>query len=40
MYGLIAKMLCVSGKRAEFASILIESTGSMPGCLSYVIADD
>lgn len=40
MYGLIGKMVCVSGKRAELASILIENTVSMPGCLSYVIAED
>ena len=40
MYGLIGKMLCVSGKRAELASILLENAGGMPGCLSYVVSED
>ena len=40
MYGLIGKMTCVSGQREAFIAILLESTGAMPGCLSYVIARD
>ncbi len=40
MYGLIGKMSAVSGQRDALAAILLESTGSMPGCLSYVIATD
>lgn len=40
MYGLIGKMSAVSGQRDTLAAILLESTGSMPGCLSYVIATD
>lgn len=40
MYGIIGKMVTVPGKRDEFISILLESTGAMPGCLSYVIAKD
>ena len=40
MYGLIAKMTAVSGKRDELAAILLSGTGAMPGCLSYVIATD
>jgi quinol monooxygenase YgiN len=40
MYGIIGKMTTVPGKRDEFISILLESTGAMPGCLSYVIAKD
>ena len=40
MYGLIAKMTAVAGKRDELATILLSGTGSMPGCLSYVIAAD
>lgn len=40
MYGLIGKMSAVTGQRDALAAILLESTGSMPGCLSYVIATD
>ena len=40
MYGLIAKMTAVAGQRDTLASILVDSTQSMPGCLSYVIATD
>ena len=40
MYGLIGRMKAAPGKRAELAAILLEGTGDMPGCLSYVIAED
>src|SRR5262245_62467295 len=40
MYGLIGKMSAVPGQRDALVSILLDSTGSMPGCLSYVIATD
>jgi quinol monooxygenase YgiN len=40
VYGLIAKMTAVAGQRDTLASILVDSTQSMPGCLSYVIATD
>jgi quinol monooxygenase YgiN len=40
MYGLIGKMSAVPGQRDALAAILLGSTGSMPGCLSYVIATD
>lgn len=40
MYGLIGKATCVPGKRDEFIAILLEGVGTMPGCLSYVIARD
>lgn len=40
MYGLIGKMTAVAGQRDALASILVESTEAMPGCLSYVIATD
>ncbi|HYE88181.1 MAG TPA: putative quinol monooxygenase [Vicinamibacterales bacterium] len=40
MYGLIGKMTTVAGKRDEFAAILLAGTGSMPGCLSYIVAHD
>jgi quinol monooxygenase YgiN len=40
MYGLIGKAICVAGKREEFIAILLEDVGTMPGCLSYVVARD
>ena len=40
MYGLIGKATCVAGKRDEFIAILLEGVGTMPGCLSYVVARD
>jgi len=40
MYGLIAKLVSVAGRRDELIAILAESTVQMPGCVSYVIAKD
>jgi quinol monooxygenase YgiN len=40
MYGTIGRMKAVSGKRAELAAILLEGTDKMPGCLSYIVAED
>lgn len=40
MYGLIGKMTAVDGQRDTLAAILLEGTGEMPGCLSYVVARD
>lgn len=40
MYGLIGKMTATADQRDTLAAILLESTRSMPGCLSYVIATD
>ena len=40
MYGLIAKVTTVSGKREEMLAILKESAENMAGCLSYVVAKD
>ncbi|MGE0883690.1 MAG: putative quinol monooxygenase [Blastocatellales bacterium] len=40
MYGLIGKMTTVAGKRDELIAILLEGTGDMPGCLSYIVAKD
>ena len=40
MYGLIGKITAADGKRDELASILLNGTKDMPGCLSYVIAAD
>ena len=40
MYGLIGRIRAVPGKRAELAAILIQEDGAMPGCLSYIVAED
>jgi quinol monooxygenase YgiN len=40
MYGLIGKVRSVSGQRDVLISILIEGVADMPGCLSYVVAQD
>jgi quinol monooxygenase YgiN len=40
MYGLIGKVNAVPGQRDALASILVDATTAMPGCLSYVIACD
>ena len=40
MYGLIGKMTAVAGQRDTLASMLLESTQAMPGCLSYIVAAD
>ena len=40
MWGLIAKLTVVRGRRDEMIGILKESAADMPGCLSYVVAKD
>lgn len=40
MYGLIGKMQAVSGQRDALAAVLLEGLVSMPGCLSYIVAND
>ena len=40
MYGLIGQMIAAPGRRAELAAILMEGTQAMPGCRSYVVAED
>jgi quinol monooxygenase YgiN len=40
MFGLIGKMTAVAGQRDALIAILLEGTTAMPGCLSYVIAND
>ena len=40
MYGLIGKMTATPGSRDALQAILLESDGGMPGCLSYIIAQD
>lgn len=40
MYGLIGKINAVQGQRDELISILLEGMQDLPGCLSYIIAQD
>jgi len=40
MYGLIGKMMTVDGKRDELTQLLLEAVIRMPGCLSYIVAED
>ena len=40
MFGMIGKMRAAPGKRAELIAILGDSTEAMPGCLSYIVAED
>jgi quinol monooxygenase YgiN len=40
MWGMIAKITTVAGKRDEMAAVLKEGGAAMPGCLSYVVAFD
>lgn len=40
MYGLIAKLTAVPGKRDELIAVLKDGTKSIPGCLSYILAKD
>jgi len=40
MYGLIGKMTATPGQRDALTTILLESLGTMPGCLSYIVAHD
>ena len=40
MFGLIAKIKTAPGQRNALIAILVEGTAAMPGCLSYVVAND
>ncbi len=40
MWGLIAKLTVLPGRRDEMIGILKESAAHMPGCFSYVVAKD
>ncbi len=39
MYGLIGRILCAPGRRDALGAIL-GGMGAMPGCISYVVAED
>jgi len=40
MYGLIGRMHVVSGHRDALIAILVDGVSGMPGCLSYIVAED
>jgi hypothetical protein len=40
MWGMIAKMPVLPGRRDEMIEILKDSAADMPGCVSYVVAKD
>lgn len=40
MWGLIARLTVLPGRRDEIIGILKESAADMPGCLSYIVAKD
>jgi quinol monooxygenase YgiN len=40
MYGLIVKLTAAPGKRSDVIALLKESAAEMPGCFSYVVAED
>ena len=40
MYGLIGKMVATPGNRDALAGIILNGVGTMPGCLSYIVAKD
>ena len=40
MYGLIGKINALSGQREALINILLEGVNTMPGCLSYILAED
>ena len=40
MYGLIGKIRAVAGQRDALIAILLDGVSGMPGCLSYVVAQD
>ncbi len=40
MFGLITQIQAVPGQRDALASVLVEGSSGMPGCLSYVVALD
>lgn len=40
MFGMIGKMTASPGKRAEVIALLLQAVNAMPGCLSYVVAQD
>lgn len=40
MYGLVGKMKANAGHRSALSAMLLEGLANMPGCLSYIVAND
>jgi quinol monooxygenase YgiN len=40
MYGRLAQITAAPGKRDAVVAILLEGSKAMPGCLSYIVAQD
>ncbi|WP_108163311.1 putative quinol monooxygenase [Saccharospirillum sp. MSK14-1] len=40
LYGLIGKLMVQPGQREALSEILLDGIAGMPGCLSYVVAND
>ena len=40
LYGLLGRMIAQPGQRDALIAILLEGSGSMPGCRSYIVAKD
>jgi len=40
MHGLIGRMIATPGQRDALGAILLEGVSGMPGCMSYVVAND
>ena len=40
LHGLMGKMIAKPGQRDALVTILLEGSGAMPGCLSYIVAKD
>ncbi|MEO7688916.1 MAG: putative quinol monooxygenase [Sphingomonas sp.] len=40
MFGTIGRIKAITGKRDALAAILASGSGEMPGCLSYIVAED
>lgn len=40
MYGLIGKMRAKPGQREALVRVLLDGVSGMPGCLSYIVAND
>lgn len=40
MWGMIGKIKAQPGQRAALAAILTAGSGTMPGCLAYIVSED
>ncbi|KQW52267.1 MULTISPECIES: putative quinol monooxygenase [unclassified Roseateles] len=40
MYGLIGSFKAADGRRADLMKLLLAEASALPGCLSYVVAED